>query len=183
MIIEKTEIPGLLIIHPEVHEDSRGYFFESHNSKKLKKAGLEVDFVQDNEAKSGKNVLRGLHFQAPPHAQGKLVRVIKGRVLDVAVDIRKGSPSYGKHCAIELSQMNRKMLWVPPGFAHGYITREEETIFFYKCTQFYQRDAEGSLRWDDPLLAIDWGLKQPVLSEKDRNAPDFSTFKTPFSFG
>ncbi len=183
MKIEETNIPGLLVVHPEVYEDSRGYFFESHSSKKLKAAGLEAGFVQDNEAKSGKDVLRGLHFQAPPYAQGKLVRVIKGKALDVAVDIRKGSPAYGKHFAIELSQDNKRMLWVPPGFAHGYLTREEETIFFYKCTQYYHRESEGSLRWDDPLLAIDWGINEPVLSEKDRNAPGFNHFNTPFSFG
>src|SRR5512138_2587473 len=135
MEIITTPIEGLLIIKPNVFEDDRGYFFESYNREVFLKNGLDLHFVQDNESKSKKGVLRGLHFQVPPFAQGKLVRVVKGAVLDVAVDLRKNSPTYGKHVSAELSEANKTMFWIPPGFAHGFITLEEETIFVYKCTQ------------------------------------------------
>lgn len=182
MEIIKTEIPGLLIIKPQVFEDDRGYFFESYNREKFVRAGIPQSFVQDNESKSQKGVLRGLHFQNPPYAQGKLVRVMKGRVLDVAVDIRKGSPTYGKWASIQLSDSNKFMYWVPAGMAHGFVTLEDETVFFYKCTNLYNKTSEESIRWDDPDLNIDWGIENPVLSEKDKQAPSFKNFKTKFTF-
>lgn len=182
MKIHKTDIPDLFIVEPVVFKDERGYFFEAHNQKKLQEAGLDLTFVQDNESKSQKGVLRGLHFQKPPFAQGKLVRVIKGRVLDVAVDIRKGSPTFGKHHAVEISEENKRMFWIPPGFAHGFATLEDETIFFYKCTDYYNKESEGSILWNDPDLNIDWHLENPVLSEKDQKSPRFADFESPFNY-
>lgn len=183
MEIIETSIPGLLIIKPQVFEDARGYFFESYNREKFLQAGIRAEFVQDNESKSQKGVLRGLHFQRPPFAQGKLVRVMKGRVLDVAVDLRKGSPTYGKWESIELSDSNKFMYWIPEGLAHGFLTLEEGTVFFYKCTNLYNKASEGSIRWNDPDLAIDWKLSgEPILSEKDKIAPFFRDFESPFIF-
>lgn len=182
MEIITTEIPGLLIIKPQVFEDSRGYFFESYNKEKFEKAGIDVRFVQDNESKSGKNVLRGLHFQNPPYDQGKLVRVMKGAVMDVAVDIRKGSPTYGKWKSVVLSESNKMMYWIPPGFAHGFLTLEDNTVFFYKCTNVYNKPSEGSIYWNDTDLNINWNVKNPILSEKDKTGPAFKTFNSQFNF-
>ncbi|MCK4639637.1 MAG: dTDP-4-dehydrorhamnose 3,5-epimerase [Bacteroidales bacterium] len=180
MEIIKTQIPGLLKIKPDVFEDERGYFFESYNREKFVQAGINYKFVQDNESKSQKAVLRGLHFQNPPHAQGKLVRVMKGAVLDVAVDIRKNSPTYGKWASIELSESNKMMYWIPPGFAHGFVTLENNTVFFYKCTNVYNKQSEGSIRWNDPDLNIDWKTKNPILSERDKITPFFKDFESKF---
>ncbi len=181
MEIIKTKIQDLLIVKPDVFEDERGYFFESFSKEKFKNMGLDLDFVQDNESKSQKNVLRGLHFQKPPFAQGKLVRVVKGAVLDVAVDLRKDSPTYGQWEAVELSEENKLMYWVPPGFAHGFLTLRDETVFTYKCTNVYNKESEGSLLWNDPTLNIDWGsVKDLILSEKDLQSPLFEHFNTPF---
>ncbi len=180
MEVIKTSIPDLLIIKPEVFEDQRGYFFESYNRQKFVNAGITYTFVQDNESKSQKGVLRGLHFQNPPYAQGKLVRVMKGAVLDVAVDIRKSSPAYGKWTSVELSEHNKTMVWIPPGFAHGFVTLEDNTVFFYKCTNFYNKSSEGGIRWNDPDLNIDWKIEKPVLSGKDQEAPLFKDFKSNF---
>jgi dTDP-4-dehydrorhamnose 3,5-epimerase len=180
MEIIKTELEGLLIIKPEVYEDERGYFFESYNSEKFRQAGIDLTFVQDNESKSRKGVVRGLHLQAPPFEQGKLVRVMRGSVLDVAVDIRKNSPTYGKHASIELSGKNKWMYWIPPGFAHGFATLEDETIFFYKCTNVYNKDAERCFLWNDPDINIDWGISDPVVSQRDSMAPRFRDFISPF---
>jgi dTDP-4-dehydrorhamnose 3,5-epimerase len=180
MEIIKTELEGLLIIKPEVYEDERGYFFESYNSEKFRQAGIDLKFVQDNESKSRKGVVRGLHLQAPPFEQGKLVRVMRGSVLDVAVDIRKNSPTYGKHASIELSGKNKWMYWIPPGFAHGFATLEDETIFFYKCTNVYNKDAERCFLWNDPEINIDWGISDPVVSQRDSMAPRFMDFISPF---
>jgi len=180
MEIIQTEIRDLLIIKPQVFEDDRGYFFESYNLEKFARAGIDVGFVQDNESKSMKNVLRGLHFQAPPFAQGKLVRVMRGAVLDVAVDLRKQSPTYGKWASIVLTESNKFMYWIPAGMAHGFLTLEDNTVFFYKCTNVYDKPSEGSIRWNDPTLAIDWGIEKPVLSAKDEIAPAFDTFISPF---
>lgn len=180
MEIIKTSIEGLLIIKPDVFKDERGYFFESYNKERFLKHGLDMTFVQDNESKSGKGVLRGLHFQKPPYAQGKLVRVVKGSVLDVAVDIRKGSPTYGKWEATVLSEENKEMFWIPEGFAHGFVTLEENTVFTYKCTNVYNKESEGSLRWNDPDINIDWNIDNPILSEKDKISPLFKEFETPF---
>jgi dTDP-4-dehydrorhamnose 3,5-epimerase len=173
-------LEGLLIVKPDVFEDERGYFFESYNYDKFLGIGLDLRFMQDNESKSKKGVLRGLHFQAPPFAQGKLVRVMRGSVLDVAVDIRKDSPTYGKWESIVLSGQNKWMYWVPAGFAHGFVTLEDDTIFFYKCTNVYNKASEGSVRWNDPSLNIDWGVADPIISDKDKIAPGFSDFSSPF---
>lgn len=180
MQIEKTEIEGLLIIRPKVFEDDRGHFFESFNKNIFLKNGLALEFVQDNQSLSNKNVLRGLHFQSPPYAQGKLIRVIKGSVLDVAVDIRKSSPTYGKNIVINLSEQNKIMFYIPEGFAHGFLTLEDNTIFSYKCTNFFNKESEGSLLWNDLDLNINWGITNPILSDKDKVAPLFNSFNSPF---
>ncbi|MCX6241342.1 MAG: dTDP-4-dehydrorhamnose 3,5-epimerase [Bacteroidetes bacterium] len=180
MEIIKTPLEGLLIIKPDVFEDERGYFFESFNHGKFLKLGLDLKFMQDNESKSKKGVLRGLHFQAPPFAQGKLVRVMRGSVLDVAVDIRRDSPTYGKWESIVLSGQNKWMYWVPEGFAHGFATLEDDTIFFYKCTNIYNKASEGSILWNDSDLNINWGLESPVISDKDKISPKFTEFTSPF---
>lgn len=180
MEIIKTAIQDLVIIKPRVFEDDRGYFFESYNYGNFSKQGLDLTFVQDNESKSQKNVLRGLHFQSPPFDQGKLVRVIRGSVLDVAVDIRKNSPTYGKWESVELTADNKVMYWVPPGFAHGFVTLEDDTIFAYKCTNVYDKDSEGSILWNDKDLNIDWGVENPILSDKDQVGPSFKDFISPF---
>ena len=175
MEIIKTSIEGLLIIKPDVFKDERGYFFESYNKERFAKEGLVMNFVQDNESKSSKGVLRGLHFQKPP-----FVRVVKGSVMDVAVDLRKNSPTYGKWESRILSEDNKEMFWIPEGFAHGFITLEDDTIFTYKCTNIYNKDSEGSLRWNDPDINIEWNIKEPILSEKDKTAPLFKDFETPY---
>ncbi|MGB0933658.1 MAG: dTDP-4-dehydrorhamnose 3,5-epimerase [Lishizhenia sp.] len=181
MKVIKGEIEGLLIIEPSVFEDERGYFFESFNVNNFKKTtGLEVNFVQDNESKSQQGVLRGLHFQKPPFAQGKLVRVIKGSVLDVAVDLRKNSATYGKFQSIVLSEANKKQFYIPPGFAHGFLTLENETIFSYKCTNNYEPASEGCLLWNDENLNINWNYTNPQLSEKDKLGEDFINFVSQF---
>lgn len=180
MEVIKTPLEGLLVIEPKVFKDHRGYFYESHNVEAFKQAGIDAVFVQDNQSLSQKGILRGLHFQAPPHAQGKLVRVIKGAVLDVVVDIRKNSPTYGQHFSIELTEDNFKMFWIPAGFAHGFVTLENDTIFSYKCTDVYNKAAEGGLLWNDPELGINWGIEQPVLSEKDTLNPSLKNFNSPF---
>lgn len=180
MEINDVFISGLKVIQPAVFGDHRGYFMETFNEAKFAAAGLPTDFVQDNQSMSAKNILRGLHFQAPPHAQGKLVRVIKGAVLDVALDIRKSSPTYGRHYAIELNETNKTMLWIPPGFAHGFLTLVDDTIFSYKCTGLYNQSSEGGVLWNDPALGIDWGIEAPILSQKDEILPTLADFKSPF---
>ena len=167
MKVTKLSLDGVLLIDPDVFADERGYFFESFNEPEFFKAGINHRFVQDNQSLSGKGVLRGLHYQAPPFEQGKLVRVIKGAVTDVVVDIRKSSPTYGKYLAVQLNEINRHMLWIPPGFAHGFITLEEETLFLYKCTNVYNRTSECGIIWNDPDLKINWGVGKPVVSAKD----------------
>lgn len=180
MEIVKTKIPDLFIIKPRVFEDNRGYFFESYNKNVFLQNGIDQNFVQDNESKSSKGVLRGLHFQKTPFAQGKLVRVMQGSVLDVAVDLRKASPTYGEWVAVELNHDNKWMYWIPPGFAHGFVTLEDSTVFFYKCTNVYNKEAEGSILWNDPDLNIDWKISNPILSEKDTQSPLFKNFISPF---
>lgn len=175
-----TSINGLYVIQPKVFSDERGYFFESYNEQDFKNAGLNLHFAQDNQSLSQKNVLRGLHFQAPPHAQGKLVRVIKGSVLDVAVDIRKSSESYGAYYKIILSEENKTMFYLPEGFAHGFLTLEDNTIFSYKCTALYNKSSEQTIKWNDKNLNIDWETENPVLSEKDKNGTTFERFQSPF---
>ncbi len=180
MIVEQFEIQGLLIIKPTIFSDDRGMFYETYSKEKYHEIGLPTDFFQDNESISKKNVLRGLHFQNPPHDQGKLVRVIKGKVLDVAVDIRKNSPTYGKHIMVELSEENKYQFWIPPGFAHGFLSLADETIFSYKCTNFYNKGAESGLLWCDADLNINWGIDMPLVSEKDNQLYSFSSFNSPF---
>lgn len=173
MDIVKTEINDILIIEPEVFGDNRGYFFESFSEKDFSSQVREVKFVQDNESKSRYGVLRGLHFQKPPHAQSKLVRVVKGAVLDVAVDIRKGSPTFGQHVAVELTEDNHRQLFIPRGFAHGFAVLTDEVVFQYKCDNFYAPQSEGAIAWDDPDLGIDWKIPadKVILSAKDMNHP------------
>ncbi|WP_107038456.1 dTDP-4-dehydrorhamnose 3,5-epimerase [Brumimicrobium mesophilum] len=181
MKIIETGIEGLIGIETRVFGDERGYFFESFNEKTWKEnVGDLPNFVQDNESMSHKGVLRGLHFQKTPHSQGKLVRVIQGSVLDVAVDLRKDSPTYGQHYKMILSGENKQQFYVPEGFAHGFLTLEDNTIFSYKCTNLYNQESEGGLMWNDPKLNIDWGIDHPILSEKDRFYQDFINFVSPF---
>jgi len=176
MEIIKTEIPDVLIIKPRVFADDRGMFWESYNKNIFEKAGIKYEFKQDNQSISKKSVLRGLHFQGSPYGQGKLVRVVKGQVLDVAVDIRKNSLFYGHYVSKILSEENKLMLWIPPGFAHGFLTLEDDTVFIYKCTELYNKDSEASILWNDPDLKIDWGITNPVVSEKDKEAILFKDF-------
>jgi len=178
-------LPNLLFIEPKVFEDHRGHFYESYRADELQKFGVNDNFVQDNQSLSGKGILRGLHFQVSPHQQGKLVRVIQGAVLDVAVDIRKDSATYGKHVAVKLSGDNKQQLYIPPGFAHGFLTLEDHTIFVYKCTNYYHPESEGGILWSSPSLGIDWGFEangigDPTLSAKDLVLPDFADFQSPF---
>jgi dTDP-4-dehydrorhamnose 3,5-epimerase len=182
MNIIETPIKNLLIIEPKIWKDDRGYFFESYNKKTFADVGINAEFVQDNQSFSHKGALRGLHTQANPYAQGKLVRVVQGKVLDVAVDIRKNSPTFGQHFSIELSGENNKMFWVPPGFLHGFVTLEDNTIFSYKCTNLYQKDAEVGVIWNDKDLGIDWGIdeKEALVSPKDTILPNFSAIESPF---
>lgn len=180
MNISTFDIEGLILIEPRVFKDDRGYFFESYNEKTYNEILGNVRFVQDNISESKKNVLRGLHFQTPPHAQGKLVSVIRGSVLDVALDLRKGSPTYGSHQIIELSERDTYQFWIPPGFAHGFVALEDNTLFSYKCTDFYSPANEKTLLWNDPAFGIDWKVITPLISDKDKLGEDFSTFVTPF---
>jgi len=169
MNVIETELEGVVIIEPRVFKDDRGYFFESFSQKNFEEKVCNTEFVQDNESKSTYGVLRGLHFQKPPYAQSKLVRVVKGKVLDVAVDIRKGSPTFGQHVTVELSEENKRQFFLPRGFAHGFAVLSEEAVFQYKCDNLYAPQCEGALAWDDPDLAIDWQIPtdKVVLSEKD----------------
>lgn len=171
MEVIKTDIEGVVIIEPKLFSDARGYFFESFSQREFFEKVRKVDFVQDNESKSSYGVLRGLHFQKPPHCQSKLVRVLRGAVLDVAVDIRKGSPTFGQHVAVELTEDNHRQFFVPRGFAHGFSVLSDEVVFQYKCDNFYAPQSEGALAWDDPDLGIDWGIPadKVLLSEKDRH--------------
>jgi dTDP-4-dehydrorhamnose 3,5-epimerase len=178
--ITTTPIDGLLVIEPQIFKDSRGYFFESYNQDKMKEAGIVLSFVQDNQSLSQKGAVRGLHFQAAPFEQGKLVRVVAGSVRDVVVDIRKNSPTYGQHFSIDLSAENQLMFWIPPGFAHGFETLENNTIFLYKCTNMYDKNSEGGLLWNDPAIGIKWQTTDAIVSEKDQILPLLKDFVSPF---
>lgn len=170
MEVIKTDIEGVVIIEPRIFRDDRGYFYESFSQREFEEKVCRTTFVQDNQSKSSYGVLRGLHFQKPPYCQSKLVRCIKGAVLDVAVDLRKGSPTFGKHVAVELTEENHRQLFVPRGFAHGFAVLSEEAVFQYKCDNFYNKESEGAIAWDDPELAIDWRIPadKALLSEKDK---------------
>lgn len=184
MNIIRTEIPDVVIIEPRVFGDSRGYFFESFSEREFKEKVTDVNFVQDNESRSCHGVVRGLHFQKPPHAQAKLVRVVKGRVLDVAVDIRKGSPTYGRHVEVELSEDNHRMVYIPKGFAHGFAVLSDDAVFQYKCDDYYAPETEGAISWDDQDLDIDWRLpsEKVILSAKDTSHPTFKDADIPFEY-
>lgn len=180
MEVIKTFIEGVVIIEPRLFEDGRGYFFESFNQKEFEEKVCKTTFVQDNESKSSYGVIRGLHFQKTPFAQGKLVRVVKGAVLDVAVDIRKKSPTFGQHVAVELTEDNHRQFFIPRGFAHGFIVLSENVLFQYKCDNYYTPEEEGGIIWNDPDLNIDWQVtpKNIILSEKDCHHPSFRQFTT-----
>jgi len=179
--IIEFELKGLILIKPRVFIDERGYFYESYNKEDLNLIlGINIDFVQDNESLSNKNVLRGLHFQEPPFEQAKLVRVIKGRVTDVCVDIRSDSSTFGKHVKVDLSEINKHLLFIPAGFAHGFVTREDNTIFSYKCSSFYNKNSENSIYWNDQDLAIEWNVGDPIVSDKDRSAKSLKELNTLF---
>lgn len=180
MELINTGIEGLWVIKPKVFADARGYFFESYNKDIYAANGLTMDFVQDNQSLSHKGVLRGLHFQNPPFAQGKLVRVITGAVYDVAVDIRKNSPTYGKYYGAELTEENKMMMYIPEGFAHGFLTLRDNTVFSYKCTNFYNKASEDCIKWDDAAIGINWNVENPLLSEKDLQGKNFKDFKSMF---
>lgn len=175
MKLEFCNIEGLTIIHPDVFEDERGYFYESFNKEKFAAHGLKMEFVQDNQSLSHKGVLRGLHFQKKPHSQGKLVRIVRGSVLDVAVDIRTQSKTYGQYFSIELSEQNKTMFYIPEGFAHGFLTLEDNTVFSYKCTNLYNKASEETILWNDSYLDIDWRINNPIISEKDKTGFSFNT--------
>lgn len=182
MKVIQTEIPDVVVIEPKVFGDRRGYFLESYSERNFGSMVREVRFVQDNESSSSYGVVRGLHFQKPPYSQGKLVRVISGRVLDVAVDIRKGSPTYGKHVAVELSGENKRQMFIPRGFAHGFSVLSDEVVFQYKCDAFYEPRSEGAIAWDDPDLGIDWKVPSDkvILSDKDSAHPRLKDIESCF---
>lgn len=169
MNVIETDLPGVLLIEPDVFEDARGYFMETFNSRRFESAGIPGRFVQDNHSRSAHGVLRGLHYQEP-RPQGKLVRTVRGEIFDVAVDIRRGSPTFLRWTGAELSDRNRRMLWIPPGFAHGFCVTSDEADVIYKCTELWNGDADRVIRWDDPAIGIDWPIAEPVLSEKDATA-------------
>ena len=184
MEVIKTDIEGVVIIEPRIFKDARGYFFESFSAKEFQEKVCQTTFVQDNESFSSYGVVRGLHFQKPPYTQSKLVRVIKGAVLDVAVDLRKGSPTYGKHVAVELTGENHRQLFIPKGFAHGFSVLSDEVLFQYKCDNFYAPQSEGGSAWNDPALQIDWRIPADkiLLSEKDTNHPLLEDYNTDFVY-
>lgn len=180
-----TDLQGLMILQPRMIEDSRGYFYEAYSEKVLNEAGIDVHFVQDNQSGSSYGVVRGLHYQLPPFAQIKLVRVITGRILDVALDIRQGSPTYGKSYSVELSSANKKQLFIPAGFAHGFSVLSEQAEVLYKCDKFYSKESEGGIYFNDATLEIDWQIPvgEMIISEKDRLLPSFTECRNNFVFG
>lgn len=185
MNTETTPLDGVLLLTPDVFSDDRGSFmelFQKERYRELLHLGDDEHFVQDNFSRSSKGAVRGLHYQAPPFAQGKLVTVLRGRVLDVAVDIRAGSPTYGQHVAVELSGDNHRQLWVPQGFAHGFVVLEDDTFFLYKCTNVYSKDHERGVLWNDPALGIDWGVENPIVSPKDEQHPLLQNIVQEFTF-
>src|SRR5688572_2762699 len=184
MSFHTTEIQGLIIIEPQLFGDSRGYFFEAYNQQVFKGAGIDFHFVQDNQSSSGYGVIRGLHYQLSPYAQTKLIRVLEGTILDVAVDIRKGSPTFGKIFAIELSAENKKQLFIPAGFAHGFSVLSNKAEILYKCDNFYNKESEGGILYNDPALAIDWQIHagKEIVSDKDKALPTLANCRNNFVF-
>lgn len=183
MIFKLTELIDVIEIQPTIFGDHRGYFLETYQKSEFIKNGIPVEFVQDNQSFSNKDVLRGLHYQKPPYTQGKLVKVVTGSVLDIAVDLRIGSPTYGKHIKLVLSSEKQNMLWIPSGFAHGFLTLEDNTIFQYKCTHYYEKSSEETLLWNDPELNIDWNVISPIVSDKDKLGTPFINLEQPFIYG
>ena len=182
-IFKRLEIPDIILIEPKVFGDERGFFIETYKSSEFKANGITYDFVQDNHSRSQKGVLRGLHYQLQPMEQGKLVRCVRGRIWDVAVDIRKGSPWYGKWVAVELSEENKLMLWIPPGFAHGFVALEDGTEVIYKVTKEYAPELDRGIIWNDPDIGIKWPIENPILSEKDKNPPRLKDAENNFTYG
>ena len=180
MEIKQHALAGVVEFSPRIFGDARGAFFESFSTRVFEQAGIRHEWVQDNQSSSARGVLRGLHFQRPPHAQAKLVRVAQGRALDVIVDLRRDSATYGQHLAVELDAQRYNVLYVPIGFAHGFVALEDHTLFLYKCSDYYQPSAEGGLRWDDPALNINWGVDSPTASDKDQILPQLNEFDSPF---
>lgn len=182
MNVIKTALEGVLLIEPRIFPDERGFFFESFNAERYREAGLELDFVQDNVSKSKKGTIRGLHYQTGDYAQGKLCQVVEGRVLDVAVDVRWGSPTFGKYVEAELTEDNHHQLWIPPGFAHGFSVLSDEAIFLYKCTALYNKESERSILYNDTDLGINWQVDSPNVSEKDLQAGSFKEIEKDFTY-
>ncbi len=180
---KRLEIPDVVLVIPKVFEDERGFFMETFKKSDFEKFGIKADWVQDNHSKSKKGVLRGLHYQLNPKAQGKLVRVVRGAVFDVAVDIRKGSPWYGKWVGVILSEENKYMLWIPPGFAHGFVALEDDTEVMYKCTEEYAPELDRGIIWNDPELRIIWPVRNPILSKKDAEHPSLKEAENNFVYG
>ena len=180
MTISKTPIEGLLVMTPTVFKDARGYFFENFRASWLEEHGVTANFVQDNESKSDKNVLRGLHLQAPPYGQAKLLRVVNGAIFDVAIDLRKNSPTYGQYFGLELNEENKTMLYIPEGFAHGFCCLKDDTIVQYKCSNYYNKASEIGVIWNDPGINIKWPTNDPLISEKDLILPTLDDFNSPF---
>lgn len=182
MKVEPTAIPDVLLITPQIFGDERGFFLETYAKKRYREAGITASFVQDNLSQSKKGALRGFHWQAPPHTQGKLISVVQGRVLDVALDIRVGSPTFGKHVAIELNSEKRQQLWIPEGFAHAFLILEDDTIFTYKATNLYAPDYDRGIIWNDPDVGVEWPTDNPTLSEKDLVLPLFKDVHSEFTY-
>lgn len=182
MKIEKTPINGLYVLEPAVFQDRRGYFMESYNERTFHELGITERFVQDNQSCSQRGVVRGLHFQKPPFEQAKLVRVVRGAALDFAVDIRTGSPTYGQYYSVLLTAENFRQFFIPAGFAHGFSALRNNTVFAYKCSNFYSKTSEGSIKYNDPLLHIDWQAEYPLISDKDTVGEDFKDFVSPFDY-
>ena len=179
---KRLEIPEVILVSPKAFADERGFFLESYKESEFKANGISFEFKQDNHSKSSKNVLRGLHYQLEPHAQGKLIRVVTGRIFDVAVDIRKGSPMYGKWVSAELSEENKKTLWIPPGFAHGFLTLEDNTNVLYKSTNEYNKESERGILWNDPEINVRWPVNDPILSDKDKKHPELKGADINFNY-
>lgn len=182
MTVLETPLPGVVVVEPRVFGDARGVFCETYHAERYRAAGIDAVFVQDNVSRSGRGTLRGLHFQAPPHAQAKLVSCLDGAVFDVAVDLRAGSPTYGRWFGAELTAENMRQMYVPEGFAHGFVVTSESALFAYKCSGLYAPHAEGSIAWDDPDVGVAWPAERPVLSDKDAAAPPFAALDSPFTY-
>lgn len=184
MEAKQTDIEGVVILEPRIFDDERGYFYESFSEREFCDKVRKCHFVQDNQSKSSFGVLRGLHFQQPPHAQSKIVRAIKGKILDVAVDIRKGSPTYGRYVSAEISDENHRQIFIPRGFAHGFVVLSDKAIVEYKCDNYYSKESEGSILWSDHDLGVNWSInhEEAILSEKDKLSPLFKDFDSPFSY-